>query len=102
MSINYAVTKKVDKSKGIAKERYYATTRALQKKPVNSVQIANQLAERSSLQNGDVLSALTQLSDIIAAHLIYLAFKIRTFFAFTDNSQFPFIRRKLEAIKSRN
>ena len=52
MSINYAVTKKVDKSKGIAKERYYATTRALQKKPVNSVQIANQLAERSSLQNG--------------------------------------------------
>ena len=23
MSINYAVTKKVDKSKGIAKERYY-------------------------------------------------------------------------------
>ena len=26
MSINYAVTKKVDKSKGIAKERYYATT----------------------------------------------------------------------------
>ena len=31
MSINYAVTKKVDKSKGIAKERYYATTRALQK-----------------------------------------------------------------------
>ena len=57
MSINYAVTKKVDKSKGIAKERYYATT------------IANQLAERSSLQNGDVLSALTQLSDIIAAHL---------------------------------
>lgn len=35
MSINYAVTKKVDKSKGIAKERYYATTRALQKKPVN-------------------------------------------------------------------
>ena len=69
MSINYAVTKKVDKSKGIAKERYYATTRALQKKPVNSVQIANQLAERSSLQNGDVLSALTQLSDIIAAHL---------------------------------
>ena len=41
MSINYAVTKKVDKSKGIAKERYYATTRALQKKPVNSVQIAN-------------------------------------------------------------
>ena len=69
MSINYAVTKKVDKSKGVVKERYYATTRALQKKPVNSVQIANQLAERSSLQNGDVLSALTQLSDIIAAHL---------------------------------
>ena len=66
MSINYAVTKKVDKSKGVVKERYYATTRALQKKPV---QIANQLAERSSLQNGDVLSALTQLSDIIAAHL---------------------------------
>lgn len=39
MSINYAVTKKVDKSKGVVKERYYATTRALQKKPVNSVQI---------------------------------------------------------------
>lgn len=69
MPINYAVTKKVDKTKGEIKELYYATTRALQKKPINSSQIAQQLAERSSLQNGDVISVLVQLSDIIAEHL---------------------------------
>ena len=28
MSINYAVTKKVDKSKGVVKERYYEIGRA--------------------------------------------------------------------------
>ena len=69
MPINYAVTRKVDKSKGTIKELYYATTRALQKKPVDSLHIADQLAERSSLQNGDALSVLVQLSDIIATHL---------------------------------
>lgn len=69
MPINYIVTRKVDKSSGEVKERYYATTKALQKKPIKSLQIANQLAERSSLQNGDALSVLTQLSDIIAEHL---------------------------------
>lgn len=31
MSINYVVTKKVDKTKGEVKVRYYATTRAMQK-----------------------------------------------------------------------
>ena len=69
MSINYVVTKKVDKTKGEVKVRYYATTRAMQKKPVDSSQIAMQLAERSSLQDGDVMSVLTQLSGIIAGHL---------------------------------
>ncbi|WP_321333763.1 HU family DNA-binding protein [uncultured Bacteroides sp.] len=69
MPINYVVRKKVDKSKDTVKELYYATTKALQKQPVNSIQIANELAERSSLQNGDALSALIQLSDIIATHL---------------------------------
>lgn len=69
MPINYVVRKKVDKSNKETKELYYATTKALQKRPINSVQIADQLAERSSLQNGDALSALTQLSDIIASHL---------------------------------
>lgn len=39
------------------------------KKPVDSSQIAMQLAERSSLQDGDVMSVLTQLSGIIAGHL---------------------------------
>lgn len=69
MPINYVVTKKVDKSKGETKELYYASTRALQRKPVNSSRISEQLAERSSLQNGDALSVLSQLSDIIAEHL---------------------------------
>lgn len=69
MPINYTVTKKVDKTGSEVKELYYATTRAMQKKPIKSLQIANQLAERSSLQNGDALSVLTQLSDIIARHL---------------------------------
>lgn len=69
MPINYVVTKKVDKSKGVTKELYYAATRALQRKPVNSNRISEQLAERSSLQNGDALSVLSQLSDIIAEHL---------------------------------
>lgn len=69
MSINYVVTKKVDKTKGEAQIRYYAATRALQKKPVNSSQIAQQLAERSSLQDGDAMSVLVQLSGIIADHL---------------------------------
>lgn len=69
MPINYVVTKKVDKTRGEPKELYYASTRALQKKPVNSTEIARQLAERSSLQNGDALSVLSQLSDIVADHL---------------------------------
>lgn len=69
MPINYVVTKKVDKSKGETKELYYACTRALQRKPVNSSRISEQLAERSSLQNGDALSVLSQLPDIIAEHL---------------------------------
>lgn len=52
MAINYVVTKKVDTTKGETNVRYYATTRALQKKPVDSAEIARQLAEKSSLQDG--------------------------------------------------
>ena len=69
MPINYVVTRKVDKSKGVIKERYYASTRAMQKKPVDNTRLAEQLAERSSLQNGDAMSVLVQLSGIIADHL---------------------------------
>ena len=69
MARNYVVTKKVDKSKGEIKERYYATTKAMQKKPVDSTTIAQELAQRSSLQNGDAMSVLVQLSGIIAEHL---------------------------------
>lgn len=69
MSINYVVTKKVDKTQGVTKERYYACTRAMQKRPINNDRIAKKLAERSSLQNGDALSVLVQLSDIIAEFL---------------------------------
>lgn len=69
MPINYVVTKKVDKTQGTVKERYYACTRAMQKKPIDSVHIAEELAARSSLQNGDAMSVLVQLSDIIADHL---------------------------------
>ena len=69
MAINYVVTKKVDTTKGETNVRYYATTRALQKKPVDSAEIARQLAEKSSLQDGDVMSVLVQLSGVIAEHL---------------------------------
>lgn len=69
MPINYVVTKKIDKSRGTPRELYYASTKALQNKPVNSRQIAEELAARSSLQNGDAISVLVQLSDIIADHL---------------------------------
>lgn len=69
MAINYVVTRKVDKTKGETKIRYYATTRALQKKPVDISLIAQQLAEKSSLQDGDAMSVLVQLSGIIADHL---------------------------------
>ena len=69
MPINYVVTKKVDKSNGTVKELYYAATKALQKKPVDSNSIAAELAQKSSLQNGDAISVLTQLSGIIAEHL---------------------------------
>lgn len=69
MPINYVVTKKVDKTQGVIKERYYACTRAMQKRPIDNLHIAEELAERSSLQNGDALSVLVQLSDIIAEHL---------------------------------
>lgn len=48
MAINYVVTKKVDTTKGETNVRYYATTRALQKKPVDSAETARQLAEKSS------------------------------------------------------
>lgn len=37
MAINYVVTKKVDTTKGETNVRYYATTRALQKKPPSTV-----------------------------------------------------------------
>ena len=69
MAINYVVTKKVDKTKGEVKERYYATTKALQKKPIDSTTIAHELAQKSSLQNGDAMSVLVLLSGIIAEHL---------------------------------
>lgn len=69
MPIHYVVTKKVDKTQGTTKERYYACTRAMQKRPINNAHIAEELAERSSLQNGDALSVLVQLSDIISEHL---------------------------------
>lgn len=69
MPINYVVTKKVDKTQGTIKERYFACSRALQKKPIDSTRIAEELAAKSSLQNGDAMSVLTQLSGIIAKHL---------------------------------
>ncbi len=69
MAINYVVTKKVDKSSGTVKELYYATTKALQKKPIDSNSIAHELSQKSSLQDGDAISVLTQLSGIIAEHL---------------------------------
>lgn len=69
MPINYVVRKKVDKSGEKERVLYYAAPKALQRNAANSLKIANKMAERSALTNGDALSALTQLPDVIASLL---------------------------------
>ncbi|MCC8187179.1 MAG: HU family DNA-binding protein [Bacteroides sp.] len=71
MSINYVVTKKVDKTGETPKTLYYATTKFIQKpgEGVDINQLAYELAERSSLSEGDVLSVLKQLPDRVIEHL---------------------------------
>lgn len=71
MAINYVVTQKIDKTGKIPKVLYYAAGKVIQK-PGNGVDIyrlADELAERSSLSPGDVLSVLRQLPDRIVEHL---------------------------------
>lgn len=50
---------------------YYAGTKVIQKRgdAVDINRLANELAERSSLSPGDVLSVLRQLPDRVAEHL---------------------------------
>lgn len=69
MAIFYIPRKKVFKIGGVLKTLYYAIPKALQKKGVTQNQLANELAERSSLSSGDVLSVLEQLPKRIAGHL---------------------------------
>ncbi|WP_071147171.1 HU family DNA-binding protein [Bacteroides ihuae] len=69
MPINYVVRKKIDKSGKEPKVLYYAAPKALQKAAATSLKIANKMAERSALTNGDALSVLTQLPDVIASLL---------------------------------
>lgn len=71
MPIPYLPGKKTDKSGDIPKELYYVIPRVLQKKgkPINEKQIADNLAEQSSLMSGDVLSVLEQLPAEIAEQL---------------------------------
>ncbi len=71
MPILYTPGKKIDKSGDIPKELYYVIPKALQKKgkPVTEKDIADNLAARSSLMSGDVLSVLEQLPEEIAEQL---------------------------------
>lgn len=71
MAINYIITQKIDKTKKIPKVLYYASTKVIQKRggAVDINLLADELAERSSLSPGDVLSVLRQLPDRVAAHL---------------------------------
>ncbi|MDO4164489.1 MAG: DNA-binding protein [Bacteroides sp.] len=66
MSINYVVRKKVDKSGDKEVVRYYAAGKVLQAEPVSNDEIAQKMAERSSLMAGDALSVLEQLPVVIA------------------------------------
>lgn len=69
MAMNYTVRKKVDKSGDKEVVRYYAASKVVQSEPVSNKEIAERLAERSSLQTGDAQSVLVQLPDIIADYL---------------------------------
>lgn len=71
MAINYSVKKKVDKSGGELKERYYAVPKSLQSRGdgVDEHQLALEMEHISSLTAGDVLSVLEQLSRRIDEHL---------------------------------
>ena len=71
MAINYSVRKKVYKSDNEAKELYYAVPKAVQKRGrgIDEAHLAKELANRSSLTSGDVLSVLEQITGKIAEHL---------------------------------
>lgn len=69
MSINYAIRKKTDKTKGEVKELYYAVPCAVQDKGIDELKLAEDIHETSALSPGDVLSVLEQLPRIIARHL---------------------------------
>ncbi len=69
MAMNYTVRKKVDKSGEKEVVRYYAASKVAQTRPVSNEEIAERLAERSSLQAGDAQSVLVQLPEVIADFL---------------------------------
>ena len=71
MPVFYVARKKVDKSGDTPKERYYATAKALQKRGqgISAKELADELADDSSLTSGDVLSSLEQLPKKIVWHL---------------------------------
>jgi len=71
MPILYVPRKKIDKSGGEPKELYYAVAKTVQKRgyPVIEKDIAQNLAQNSSLTQGDVLSTFSQLPGEIAAQL---------------------------------
>lgn len=71
MPVSYVARKKVDKSGETPQERYYAIAKAMQKRGqgITARELANELAEDSSLTSGDVLSTLEQLPKKIVKHL---------------------------------
>ncbi len=66
---DYVVHKKVDKSGDKEVVCYYAASKVVQPEPVSNKELAERLAERSSIQTGDAQSVLVQLPDIIVDYL---------------------------------
>lgn len=71
MPVFYVARKKVDKTGDTPVERYYATAKAMQGKGkgVTGNEIGREMADASSLTNGDVQSVLEQLPSHVVWHL---------------------------------
>ncbi|NDV59751.1 HU family DNA-binding protein [Bacteroides sp. 519] len=69
MPVLYVARKKTFSIKGILKSLYFIVPKALQKKGVSENELADSLAELSSLSPGDVLSVLRLLPAQIAKEI---------------------------------
>lgn len=69
MTVLYVARKKTFKIKGILKSLYFIVPKALQKKGITEKELANELAELSSLSPGDTVSVLRLLPKQIVKHI---------------------------------